>query len=131
MAGDGDAIGELLAALTSLTEGVCYPSEEDAPVRVVDLGVADAPEIAVEREAPGAVAVDTADILAAPLEGGFGEEFPEDGAKLARAVEILRAACGGVTAFRASSGSCVARVFVLGRHASGHVVGLETRVVAS
>lgn len=117
-----------LASLRALASDLFYPSESDAPLVVVDLGVG-AVEAVVHATYTDAEPLDVDAFFAAPARGGFATEFPDNVAGFERLRAALEDALGPLTGFVAGAG--IEKHLVAGRDANGHVVAVVAEVVAT
>lgn len=122
---------EILSELRRAAEGLWYMSESDYPLEAVLVGGADGPSHERLREVAG-------ESKGAPVETRTLEEFFRDSAAVRMGEQPAQASFGGVLrALRENLtdvrvyriGSVNIAVYVLGRGASGNLLGLRTRVV--
>jgi len=120
-----------LERLRRIAAELFYPSEEDAPVLVEDLGAAASVGEAVHARWHGSGEASIDDFFAAPTRGGFASAFPENAAGFAALRTALEDEVGPLAAFVTGPGG-VETHLVAGRHpGSGRVIAVVTTVIAT
>ncbi len=115
---------DVIDELSDLTRGLFYPSEEDAPLEVKDLGVSTGVPGAVLKSYPAAVPMPMIEFFAAPVRGGFAAAFPENVAGFARLLTRFEETTRACAAYRAGDTRLVA-----GQLEDGRIVVVATSVV--